>query len=78
MANLNENELRVLNAIIDDCDDLDGDLFTRIPDAMMVAARECNGNYYKAGGYIADLIKKGYLMFDDDGINAMGVWVERP
>lgn len=26
MANLNENELRVLNAIIDDCDDLDGDI----------------------------------------------------
>ena len=75
MTNLNENERKALNAIIDTCDDLDGDLFTRMTDAMLAVMEAFDWNGHVAGGYMASLIKKGYLEEEPDDFYGMGLWV---
>lgn len=75
MKNLNENERKALDAIIGTCDDLDGDLFTRLTDAVMAVMKAFDYNGQVAGGYIADLMKKGYLDEEPDEFYGMGIWV---
>ena len=57
---LTANEIKALAAIIDTCDDIDGDLFTRIPDALD-AMFEVFGDCAMADRYYTDLLKKGYI-----------------
>lgn len=75
MKNLNENEAKALNAIIETCDDLDGDLYTRLSDAVLAVMKTFDYNGQVAGGYIADLMKKGYLDEEPDEYYGMGLWV---
>lgn len=75
MKNLNENERKALDAIIETCDDLDGDLFTRKEDAAMAVLKAFDYNGQVAGGYISQLIDKGYLDFEEDDGYGIGVWV---
>ena len=37
--NLNENEIKAINAILETCDDIDGEYFTRIDDAIMAIVK---------------------------------------
>lgn len=75
MTKLNENEAKALDAIIATCDDLDGDLFTRM-DAVAFALIELFKDGHVAGGYIIDLEKKGYLDFEEpDPMYSTGIWV---
>ena len=75
MTKLNANERRALNVIIDTCDDLDRDLFTRLIDAAQALMDAFDGNGQVAGGYIADLMKKGYLDLEEDDFYGAGLWV---
>lgn len=64
MANLNQYEIKAIKAIVADCDDLDGWGFTRTASMTNAVADEFDGNYQRAGGYIADLIEKGLVEAD--------------
>lgn len=81
MKKLNENERTALDAIVETCDDLDGDLFTRLEDAMEAVTKALGGNWkrtedrFAAGWYIADLMKEGYLDEEPDEFYGMGLWV---
>ena len=75
MKNLNENETKALNAILSTCDDLDGEMFTRLQDAVMAVMEVFDFNGQVAGGYISDLISKGYLDEEDDEFYGTGLWV---
>ena len=72
---LNENEKRALNAIIETCDDLDGELFTRVTDAGTAVLEEFDYNGHVAGGYITDLINKGFIEIEEDDFYGDGMWV---
>lgn len=80
-TNLNENENKALEAIVSTCEDLDGDLFTRLDDAIDAVAEMISGNpesreaRFSAGAYITDLLKKGYIDEEPDDIHGMGIWV---
>lgn len=74
MKNLNENERRALDVIIETCDDLDGDLFTRLQDIVLALIKEF-GDGHAVGGYITQLQKKGFIDFDDDDGYGVGIWV---
>lgn len=79
MTNLNDKERKVLSAICNDCDELDGWGFTR-PSGMMVALARSLGNEFgngsewgnRIGGYITDLIKKNLIELD---LREDEVWV---
>ena len=73
MRNLNENETIALNAIIDTCDEIENDLFTRLSDAML-ALVDAFKDGKTAGGYFTDLQAKGYLELEEDAYG-VGVWV---
>lgn len=77
MAKLNENEKKALDAIISTCDDLDGDLFTRLSDAITALMQEFNTNGHVAGGYIITLMNKGYIDLEPDDIYGVGLWVNQ-
>lgn len=74
MKRLNENERRALDVIVETCDDLDGDLFTRMSDVVLALVGVFHDGKV-AGGYIADLIRKGYLDVEPDDFYGDGVWV---
>lgn len=75
IENLNESERKALDAIIATCDELDGDLFTRMSDAMLAVIKLFDWNGHVAGGYVADLMKKGFLDEEPDDFYGMGLWV---
>lgn len=72
MKHLNENEAKAMKVICADCDEIDGYGFTRPKDMVMALVKEFK-NGQVAGGYIADLMEKGFIEVDvvDDT-----VWVE--
>ena len=39
MHNLNENEIKAMNAILETCDDIDGEYFTRLGDAVLALVK---------------------------------------
>ena len=79
MAKLNENERKVLSAICNDCDELDGWGFTR-PSGMMVALMRNLGEEFGSGAkkgmsigaYVSDLMKKNLVDLD---LQEDEVWV---
>lgn len=73
MATLNENEVKALVAICNDCDEIEGEGFTRIGH-MINALMGAFGNYQKVGGYIADLMEKDCIIVD---AREDEVWVPR-
>lgn len=60
MANLNENERKALEIICDDCDDIEGEGFTRLTGVMIELVKHFK-NGQVAGGYITDLMSKGLI-----------------
>lgn len=71
--NLNENEIKAINAILETCDDIDGEYFTRIDDAIMALVKVFgNGNI--AGGYFTALENKGVFETDEDSCGPC-LWV---
>lgn len=74
MTKLNENETKALNAIVGTCDEIEGDLFTRLKDAVFALVDEF-GDGYVAGGYLVDLMEKGYLDVEEDDFYGTGIWV---
>lgn len=76
MKNLNENEMRALFAVIDTCDELDGELFTRLPDVMAKLSLDVFDDPNACGGYVTQLQRKGYLSFEEDDGYGMGIWVD--
>lgn len=61
---LNENERKALGAIIDTCDEIDGEGFTRQVPMMLAVMKVFDNNGQRAGGYIADLINKNLIMIE--------------
>lgn len=75
MRNLNENEIKAMNAILETCDDIYGEYFTRQKDAIK-ALIKVFGDAKVAGGYFTDLSDKGFLEIDDeDDFYGTGIWV---
>lgn len=75
MKSLNANETKALNAILEDCDDIEGEYFTRQKDAIK-ALTKVFGDAKVAGGYFTDLSDKGFLAIDDeDDFYGTGIWV---
>lgn len=68
IKNLNETERALMQAICDDCDDLDGwgfdrpvDVVTVLVTELVVKGRDKSEN--AAGAYLTDFIKKGLIEF---------------
>lgn len=64
MTHLNENEVKVLNAICMDCDDIDGEGFNRLTDMMVTLIEDTNMNGNQLGGYITSLANKNCVIID--------------
>lgn len=74
MAYLNDNEITALVAIYGDCDEIEGDYFTRPMDCVRaVAAGFGTTNMYQAAGYVSDLMRKGFITLDKEDDT---VWLE--
>ena len=73
MHNLNENEIKAMNAILETCDDIDGEYFTRLGDAVLALVKTF-GNGNVAGGYFTALENKGVLEMDEDSCGPC-LWV---
>lgn len=73
MNNLNANEVKALEVICHDCDDLEGEGFTRLVDIARALLAEFE-NAQVAGGYIAQLSTKGFIDVD---LEEGEVWVSR-
>ena len=71
---LTADEKRALAAIIETCDNLDGDLFTRPADAVLAIIDTLGCSGQAAGGYITSLGNKGILDTEEDGYG-LGFWV---
>lgn len=72
---LNENERKALDIILDTCDDIGEDYFTRMEDIVMPLLKAFDWNGQVVGGYITDLMKKGFLDEEPDDFYGMGLWV---
>lgn len=74
IESLNENERKALEAIVETCDDIDGDLFTRRNDAVLALVKLFKDGF-RAGGYYIDLLNKGYIDEEPDDFYGTGLWV---
>lgn len=63
MKKLNENESKALGIICNDCDDIDGEGFTRLTSIIGLLVSEFK-NGHAAGGYLTQLAAKGYVDID--------------
>lgn len=74
MNNLNANEIKALEVICHDCDDLDGEGFTRPGSVITKLLAAFDNNAKVAGGYLTQLIKKGYVQIDTEEDE---IWITR-
>ena len=63
MANLNENERKALEIICADCDEIEGEGFTRLTDVMIELVKHFK-NGQVVGGYITDLMNRNLIMVE--------------